>query len=106
MKDDLTGIHYCCNCPEAKTQVYVNDYVACNHHEKWRVGLVLKADITQKDAQVKSMHATGFFINILLASKRMMLVSISASHTVTGRSYSNTADVFIVLVKMPIDDGK
>ena len=55
----LSGIHYFSNCPEMKTQVSVNDYVACNCIEKWRVELVLKVNITQQDAQVKFMHAPG-----------------------------------------------
>ena len=60
MKDNqLTVIHYFCNCPEAKTQVSVNDYIAFNYHEKLWVRLVLEADITQQDAQVKFMHPTG-----------------------------------------------
>ena len=56
----LSDIQYFSNCPEAKTQDSVNDYIACNDDDKWWVELVLEVNITQQDALVKFMHPQPF----------------------------------------------
>ena len=109
---NFAGIHYFSNYGREDLQVAGNNYIACKYDGRWWIGLILKVDTVQLDAQVKFMHPPGpantFFWplkdDVCWVSLQQIFCKIATPITATGRSYTITVKDFTTIMDVHADE--